>query len=67
MSIAGGAIVPPLYGVLVDSNKQELILSGMNALEASPIAATASYWVLIPCYVIILFFAFKGHKIQSWK
>ena len=26
-------------------------------------ASTAGYWVLLPCYLIILFFAVKGHKI----
>ena len=25
-------------------------------------ASTAGYWVLLPCYLIILFFAVKGHK-----
>jgi glucose/galactose transporter len=67
MAISGGAVIPPLYGRLVDANRQELIASGMDALEATPIAATGSYWILIPCYVTILFFALKGHKIQSWK
>lgn len=67
MAISGGAVIPPLYGRLVDANKHELISNGMSSLEATPIAATSSYWLLIPCYVIILFFALKGHKIQSWK
>ncbi len=26
-------------------------------------ASTSGYWVLLPCYLIILFFAVKGHKI----
>ena len=25
-------------------------------------ASTSGYWVLLPCYLIILFFALKGHK-----
>lgn len=25
-----------------------------------------AYWVLIPCYLFILFFAIKGHKLKSW-
>lgn len=25
-----------------------------------------AYWVLIPCYLFILFFATKGHKLKSW-
>ena len=67
MAISGGAVIPPLYGRLVDSSRHELIANGMDALEATPLAATGSYWILIPCYVIILFFALKGHKIQTWK
>lgn len=26
-----------------------------------------AYWVLIPLYLFILFYAFKGHKIYNWK
>jgi glucose/galactose transporter len=66
MAIAGGAIIPPLYGRLVDANKHELIQQGISEAEASASAATASYWILIPCYAIILFFALKGHKYKSW-
>jgi len=27
----------------------------------------AGYWVLIPCFIYLIFFAVKGHKITSWK
>ena len=27
----------------------------------------SAYWVLIPCYVYLVFFAVYGHKITSWK
>ncbi|WP_034040466.1 sugar MFS transporter [Wocania ichthyoenteri] len=67
MAIAGGAIIPPLYGRLVDANKHELITSGIAEADAAATAATGSYWILIPCYAIILFFALWGHKIKSWK
>tara|TARA_B100000809_G_scaffold54621_1_gene50307 strand:- start:44486 stop:45802 length:1317 start_codon:yes stop_codon:yes gene_type:complete len=63
MAISGGAIIPPLYGRLVDSNKLELIASGVNEAEALSISATGSYWILIPCYAMILFFAIWGNKI----
>jgi FHS family L-fucose permease-like MFS transporter len=66
MAISGGAIIPPLYGRLVDSNKYELIANGMNEAEAMGSAATSSYWILIPCYAIILIFALWGHKYKSW-
>jgi len=48
MAIAGGAILPPLYGYLAD------IVNPQNA-----------YWIVIPCYAFILFFANKGYKIRS--
>lgn len=50
MGIAGGALLPMLYGRLSD--------------EASPQTA---YWVMLPCYALILFYAAKGHKMRSWK
>ncbi len=67
MAIAGGAIIPPLYGRIVDANKHELITSGIAEADAAATAATGSYWILIPCYAIILFFALKGHKYHSWS
>ncbi|WP_111307889.1 sugar MFS transporter [Confluentibacter sediminis] len=67
MAISGGAIIPPLYGRLVDANAQELIATGINGTEAIATAATSSYWILIPCYAIILFFAIWGHTYKSWK
>ena len=66
MAISGGAIIPPLYGRLVDSNKHELIAKGISDSDAIAKAATSSYWILIPCYVFILFFAIWGHKYKSW-
>lgn len=63
MSISGGAIIPPLYGRLVDSERQVLISLGHEQMQATGMAATSSYWLLIPCYTIILFFALKGHKL----
>jgi glucose/galactose transporter len=67
MAISGGAIIPPLYGRMVDANKHELITSGLQEADAMATAATSSYWILIPCYVIILFFAIWGHKIKNWS
>ena len=63
MAISGGAIIPPLYGRMVDSNKHELITGGMQQADAIATASTSSYWILIPCYTMILFFAIWGHKI----
>lgn len=66
MAISGGAIIPPLYGRIVDANKVELIAEGMQTADAVATASTSSYWILIPCYIMILFFAVWGHKIKSW-
>lgn len=49
MAIAGGALLPLLYGHLSDL--------------ASPRAA---YWLLLPCYGLILWYAMAGHRIRSW-
>ncbi|WP_442266632.1 sugar MFS transporter [Tenacibaculum sp. ZS6-P6] len=65
MAIAGGAIIPPLYGRIVDVNKKDLISEGINQVEALASASTSSYWVLFPCYAIILYYAIWGHKLDS--
>ena len=65
MAIAGGAMIPPLYGKLVDSTKEELISSGMNQADALAEASTNGYWILIPCYIIILYYATYGHKLGN--
>lgn len=66
MAISGGAIIPPLYGRMVDSSQYELMAAGISEAQAQSLAATGSYWILIPCYVLILFFAIWGHKYKSW-
>ena len=67
MAIAGGAIIPPLYGRLVDAGKHELVSQGLSDAEALSSAANSSYWILIPCYVIILYFSIWGHKLGMKK
>jgi len=49
MAIAGGALLPMLYGRLSDAGD-----------------AQSAYWVMLPCYALILFYAFKGHAVRSW-
>jgi fucose permease len=46
MGIAGGALIPPLYGKIA-----EVIHSLQN-----------SYFIMLPCYIYILYFATKGYK-----
>lgn len=48
MGIAGGAVVPLIHGAVADAN-------GGNLQHA--------FWVLLPCYAYLLFFATKGHLI----
>jgi MFS transporter, FHS family, L-fucose permease len=45
MAIAGGAILPLLYGKLSES---------WNTQQA--------YWIMVPCYLFILYYAMKGHR-----
>ncbi len=67
MAISGGAIIPPLYGKLVDGDKADLMAQGMNEAVATAEAATSGYWILLPCYLIILYYAISGHKLGLKK
>jgi FHS family L-fucose permease-like MFS transporter len=67
MAISGGAVLPLLYGALVDSKKGQLISSGINEISATAEAASYGYWILLPCYIIILYYAFWGHKVGLKK
>ncbi len=51
MGISGGAILPLVFGSIAESS------SDMQS----------AYWVAIPCYIFILFYAVKGHKMRSWS
>ena len=46
MGIVGGAVLPPLYGVL------------SKALDSQQMG----YWLMIPCYLYILYYSLKGYK-----
>lgn len=50
MGIAGGALLPLLWGFLADQ------WGAQNA-----------YWIAVPCYLVILYFAVYGHKLRSWR
>jgi len=49
MGIAGGALLPLLWGYLSDA------WGAQNA-----------YWIAVPCYLVILYFAVYGHKVRKW-
>lgn len=67
MAISGGAILVYLYGELVDYLKEVYLAEGMEEVLATSQSANQGYWILLPCYVIILLYAIKGHKIKSWS
>lgn len=52
MGISGGAFGPIFWGLT--SSASELGMQG-------------GYMVMFPCYLFILFYAVKGHKMRSWK
>ena len=54
MGIAGGAFGPLFLGLAKGS-------------EATVASSQTAYLVLFPCYLFILFYALKGHKMRSWK
>lgn len=49
MGLAGGALIPLLYGRLAD------IYSPQQA-----------YWILLPCYAFIFYYALAGHKVRAF-
>jgi MFS transporter, FHS family, L-fucose permease len=53
--IVGGAIIPLLFGSLVDAFKTSEVAAAIDYQRA--------YWIFIPAYLYILFYALKGHKI----
>jgi fucose permease len=58
MGIVGGAVIPLIFGYLVDV---------ISLSEGGSIADSyqLSYFIMIPSYLYILFFAVKGHKIRT--
>ena len=49
MGIAGGALLPMLYGRLSDTGHVQ-----------------AAYWMMLPCYAFIFFYALIGHRLRRW-
>lgn len=50
MAIIGGAVLPKLYG----------------ALAEGPLGYQSAYWMMVPCYLFILWYAVKGSRLQRW-
>ncbi len=34
---------------------------------ADKVGVRDAYWVLFPCYLYLIFYAWRGHKLRSWK
>lgn len=67
MAISGGAVIPPLYGRLVDYNKSIHLAEGIEENIATATASTQGYWIILPCYLVILYYAMSGHKVGLKK
>ncbi|KGK00993.1 N-acetylglucosamine MFS transporter NagP [Thalassotalea sp. ND16A] len=52
MGISGGAFGPLFWGL---------------TSSATDLGQQGGYMVMFPCYLFILFYALKGHKMRSWK
>ena len=65
MAIAGGAIIPPLYGWLVDQGKETLRQAGLSYSDALATSSQESYYILLPCYLIIFGFAVFAKKLRN--
>jgi fucose permease len=48
MAIAGGAVIPPLFGWL-----------------KSAVPMQQAYWIALPCFLFILYYALFGYKIRT--
>lgn len=58
MGIVGGAVIPLIFGFLVDAIKGSAEVATVNNYQSA-------YWILMPCYLFILYFALHGHKIRK--
>ena len=57
MAIVGGAVIPLIFGGIVDAVK-----TTESALVGD---YQTAYWVMATCYLFILYFAIRGHKIRT--
>lgn len=58
MALCGSAIMPMIYHSIVDSNIPSLSVAS---------AMKNSYWILMPCFAYIVWYASFGYKIKFWK
>ncbi|MFH7002445.1 sugar MFS transporter [Flavobacterium bizetiae] len=65
MGIIGGAIFPLFYGLITENINASNIANG--TVEVSKSGNQIAYLMLLPSYLMILFYAIKGHKYRTWK
>lgn len=52
MGLCGNALLPLLYGFFADKENYTL---------------REAYWILLPCYAYLIFYAFRGYRLRSWR
>ncbi|MEN8226697.1 MAG: MFS transporter [Bacteroidota bacterium] len=57
MGISGAAVIPVIYGFLVDGLKGTAETATVGNYQSA-------YWILLPCYMFILYYGLHGHKIR---
>jgi len=50
MAIVGGAVLPKIYGILAEGS----------------LGYQSAYWMMVPCYVFILWYGFRGSRMLRW-
>jgi FHS family L-fucose permease-like MFS transporter len=53
-------------GLLIMGLSGNAILPLIYGTFADLYDVKAAYWVLLPCYLYLVYYAFKGHKIRDW-
>ena len=61
MGISGGAIIPPLYGALVDYLHTN-VTPGLHPGVFDSYSARYAYMIMVPLYLFILYYSVIGHK-----
>ncbi len=57
VTIFGGAVIPFLFGLLKDYLQKNADLSAPQAIQYA-------YLIALPCFLVILWYAYKGYKIR---
>lgn len=65
MAIIGGAVFPLIYGALADSINITNQAEGLA--ETAKSGNQIAYIILLPSYLMILFYSIKGHKYRNWS